>query len=1149
MVDGLAEDNSEDSVGNKRIVCPYCRHFFDPGELPAYIFCPACGKKFHPKSLLEETVILATDTIAPESDLVETGGSFSLLTGGSDDNDDNKRFGEYDILSEVARGGMGVVYRASHRLLKRTVALKVLRTGDGSSDEEVRRFMQEAKAAASLSHPNIVPIHDLSVYRGQHYFTMDYIEGNALDRILEKGALAPYRACELIMVIARAIHYAHKKGIIHRDIKPANVIIDHDGRPLITDFGLAVNLSSDRDTQRMTRTGSIMGTIPYIPPEQASGKLEKIGPRSDVYSLGALFYEMLTGRPPFSGMTQYELLQRVIHHYPPSPRKLRPRLSTDVETICLKCLSKEPERRYQTAGELADDCRAFLNGEVIKARPSTAFYRLRRAITRHPELALLGLVTLGLGVVTLGFMNMVRSTTRKLNESEVSHQKTREDKQRLTEMVKRSWRSEFQFSPGDKASITPDRNQALHKRLGWYRTSMASPTVTGLNLTGGDKISPAFGLPVQLPFAFRVKAKIKTPGSSVGSFLIFIGTNRRFSQIDTTRILSIGGEGVLGARLFWDKTSLVENSSFALQADKVYDIEVTRNVATPRLTLTINQEVVLNFEGSTETSSADDTYLALGAQGGDIQLLSLSCDIRGMSTEMMRSLLEMGDSLLTQPRDKTLALRLYERVLREDAPVNTLVQAYTGFAACLPKDIKIIKNESRELLESIKQSKSRRLSAGESEYLQGLVHAPVSESEAINYFKRSIKLALASARRQVTPDASFWCGPFSNNKFPPPSQLSVFNPSEVFVTNEGEQGWEMIYRDSENNFHLPPLMSENEGVYFSAQLYTSENKSDVEISFPPYCRLWINGRAMKADLNDDKSQLVAGGKFIQGDNIVLLEVPAAKKAVKFWINATRTGIAYANVFGLLSKLDLALLEFRQGRSKNGVDALSALQRDGTLELLAGRYSRVLKARGAVNYMMLKADELLADPKMIPSSWSMLEGIRTLSSDTAGKELALRYNTLAENLVKAGKYGEAEAIYRQAIELAQGWHLPLFERARLLYRRNRATIDGVVAFDEAFRSLPDSLDLRLAAVAFFLSPGKDFDGKVIPAASELALNAAKSAVEISGRKSPQALTYCAQALFDLDRPQEALQYNEEARLLEDTPEREALSKRIRNRLGR
>ncbi len=1148
--------------------CPYCAHHFSPGNLSGPVFCPACGRRFQPQLRFDETICLEAsasagkpETRKPETRKPGTTAGENLAAQMAEDGNaggDGVAFGEYDILSEVARGGMGVVYRARHRVLKRVVALKVLRSGDGASDDDIRRFMQEAKSAASLSHANIVPIHEFSVHRGQHFFTMDYIDGKPLDRLIEEGALSPYRSCELILQIARAIHFAHTRGIIHRDIKPANVIVDSEGRPMLTDFGLAVNLSTDRDSQRMTRTGSVMGTIPYIPPEQASGKLEMIGPRSDVYSLGALFYEMLTGRPPFTGMTQYELLQRVIHHYPPSPRKLKPRLSVDVETICMKCLAKEPERRYQTAAALADDCQAFLNGEVIKARPATISYRLRRAVARHPEFAVLGGVIALLGLLILGVLNMARSTAQKLSETEVQHEKVKEEQEQLKDLVKRNWRSEFKLQNGAQTNLTTDRNQARARLMGWYSTNSAKPVAGGLQISGAadKKFAIAFGCPVRLPLDFNISMTIQIPTSNPGAPVLLIGANSNFAPGDSTRTIETGAEGLPGARMLLNNTIIAENSAFAFTPGKTYVIEVTRNIEKKSLDMTVGGRTVLRFDGSTESVSLDDVYFCLGVKGGQYLVQSFSAEVRGMSREMLRSLLEMGDGLINQQKEQGLARKLYERVLREDAPQDMLIHAYNGFSKGSSRNNKAVVEECRALVESIQQSRSRRLLPGEEEYLTGLSLARINPADGQSYFQTASVKALESARRRMSPEGTFWCGPFAGTNLPQPARLSVFNPADVFTTIGGEGKWAPLKPDARNLFHLPPARNAgNAPVFFYvAQMLPAERACEARAVFPAGCRLWLNGRLIRAENAETAEQAAGVLRLPQGSNILLYEVPAKYGENGFSLQVFETGIALANVYGLLAKLDDALGILKAGQLPEAVQRFSALQREGTLESLGTRFPAEVRARGVVAEMLKKADEMLDDPKQLEPGWNLLEALRAIDDGSNGKELALRYNKLAALLVRAERLTEAEQLFTQAASLSPQWHLPLFERARLLYLSKQTRADGVKAFTEAFRKLPESLELRLATADFFLAPDKTLDAKdagkyELKSDPAFALEAALSAVDLSGRKNPQALSACALALFLQDRADEALQYNEEARLLEETPERAALSKRIRTRLGR
>jgi eukaryotic-like serine/threonine-protein kinase len=295
-------------------------------------------------------------------------------------------FGEYDLLEEIARGGMGVVYKARQRNLGRIVAVKMILAGSLAGKDFVQRFRTESAAAAILLHPNIVAIHAVGVHDGRHYFSMDYVEGQNLARLVGQQPLAPARAARYVETIAAAIHYAHERGILNRDLKPSNVLIDATDQPRITDFGLARRLDGDSS---LTLTGQVLGSPNFMPPEQAGGGRGKVGRPSDVYALGGILYYLLTARAPFQADSLDRLLTQVLHAEPVSPRLLNPSVPRDLETITLKCLEKEPSRRYQTARELADELGRFLRREPINARPITAPQKLWRWGRRKPVLALL----------------------------------------------------------------------------------------------------------------------------------------------------------------------------------------------------------------------------------------------------------------------------------------------------------------------------------------------------------------------------------------------------------------------------------------------------------------------------------------------------------------------------------------------------------------------------------------------------------------------------------------------------------------------------------------------------------------------------------------------------------------------------------------
>ena len=294
------------------------------------------------------------------------------------------RFGDYELLEELARGGMGVVYRARHLSLNRIVALKVLLHGPFSAPGFVRRFRNEAEAIAALRHPNIVAIYEVGEHQGDHFLSLEFIEGRSFAELARERPLPAQRAAKYLKTIAEAVEHAHQRGVLHRDLKPSNILLDVFDQPRVTDFGLAKLINRDLE---LTLTGQVLGSPNYMPPEQAEGKFSDGLPQSDVYSLGAVLYELLTGRPPFQGETLQSILSQVQNADPVAPRHLNPGTPLDLQTICQKCLQKDPARRYASAQKLADDLGRFLEGKPIAARPVSLVERVGLWCHRRPLLA------------------------------------------------------------------------------------------------------------------------------------------------------------------------------------------------------------------------------------------------------------------------------------------------------------------------------------------------------------------------------------------------------------------------------------------------------------------------------------------------------------------------------------------------------------------------------------------------------------------------------------------------------------------------------------------------------------------------------------------------------------------------------------------
>ena len=345
--------------------------------------------------------------------------------------------GDYRIEVELGRGGMGIVFRAINVRVGSTVALKLLRFAPGESAERLRRFENEARAAAALNHPHIINVIDVGQVGDLYYLAMEYIEGQSLSDKIAQRPMDPQQAVRITLDVCSALEFAHEAGVIHRDIKPSNILIEHTGRAQLMDFGLARSLGDADGGKKLTEAGSILGTVHYMSPEQALGQSHVADSRSDLYSLGAVMYEMATGRPPFDGQTPLEVVQKVAQDDPVRPRLLRSSLDRDLEIIILKAMEKDPARRYRSAAALGEDLWRYQAGEPIHARPASRLYRAGKLLQRHRAWTVpAGLALLVVVVVALGFLLHDRKLIRNFESESQAQQAELEDtlRQRLLEL-------------------------------------------------------------------------------------------------------------------------------------------------------------------------------------------------------------------------------------------------------------------------------------------------------------------------------------------------------------------------------------------------------------------------------------------------------------------------------------------------------------------------------------------------------------------------------------------------------------------------------------------------------------------------------------------------------------------------------------------
>ena len=597
--------------------------------------CPGCGAAVrHPLVALPETEL--SDPFGSVSSRSAASTTAELGPDGFSPHVMPEHVGPYEIQVELGRGGMGVVYRAWQPSLKRTVALKVMLAGEFAGERSVRRFIREAEAAARLRHPHIVSILDLGEHDGKPFFTMAYIEGRTLEQAIRAGSISLADGVAIVAKVAAAVAHAHANGVIHRDLKPANILLDGDGEPHVTDFGLAAQA---REASSITGTGAVMGTPLYMAPEQVAGARHLVDERTDVYSLGATLYHVLTGRGPFPDEAAAPVLFSVLTREPEPPRALRPDISRDLELICLTAMAKERDRRYASMTEFHDDLERFQRGEAIRARPASLVYRLGKHLRRNKTAAVLA-ASLALVLAAAGGWTWFQQARTWFGWEEV-------------------FRDDF-----DRDAIGPDYRpndghwairdgQLRGHGIGYVDISLVRPFPGNLRLTFDARI---------------------IPGSPKREIAVFLDGQHR----DRSGYYFGFGGDYATTTIDRDEKEVRHARSPAVEPGQAYHVTVTRQ--NNRLEIAVDGRLLAGYLDPFPLDPAETDRLRLGTYDGEVTIDNLR--IYQESVPEMLSATAVGDRLFDHGQTAA-ARREYELVARNHAGKAPAGEARFKSGLCL----------------------------------------------------------------------------------------------------------------------------------------------------------------------------------------------------------------------------------------------------------------------------------------------------------------------------------------------------------------------------------------------------------------------------------------------------------------------------------